>query len=458
MVHTPRPVANGLRTDHPDPDLPFVDDSHLALNDPAAIEDVGRETGHGMWGRYDEVGENGGWIAYTTDPYNHALGWLVRYEPGKGRSVLLYRDGDAAIMHAEFSVGSDPDRRVLLLRQGGYWWDGTTWYRPAQVWDWASERCEARPVKAAVTVSAADLLDDTADADLGRLLKVSNIAPDDPGASSDWIHDLARWAADRPDDALPLEECVVKVSAPELAADQLVGQAEFARIGGIAPGTLRSYISRDESDIPPPQAVISGRAMWARTVAADWAEEHRRSPEEIAAAVSAGESLAPGAAEARDHFAKVFYNQLWANTERRRRWARRYRTEEAVADTAQALGFSAATTLDRVVPIDALAATIRTAFLGDLAKQARNGKAEFFAWPPQLAKTLDWLVRHKPARAQRVVGEIIGEAERNLELPRDEVAAGLRRALMMDSTLDREQITEFCDRALPAAGAKTPRS
>lgn len=42
LVYAMRPLANGLRTDHPVPGLPFVDDSHLPLDDgPDAIEAVG---------------------------------------------------------------------------------------------------------------------------------------------------------------------------------------------------------------------------------------------------------------------------------------------------------------------------------------------------------------------------------------------------------------------------------
>ncbi|MFI9172570.1 hypothetical protein [Streptomyces lincolnensis] len=59
-----------------------------------------------------------------------------------------------------------------MLRQGAYRWDGTTWYRPDQVWAAPSERFDRRPAKAA-TITAADLLDDNAHADGGRLLKVA---------------------------------------------------------------------------------------------------------------------------------------------------------------------------------------------------------------------------------------------------------------------------------------------
>lgn len=36
------PVANGIRTDQPVPNLPFIDDSHLPIHDGQAIEAHGR--------------------------------------------------------------------------------------------------------------------------------------------------------------------------------------------------------------------------------------------------------------------------------------------------------------------------------------------------------------------------------------------------------------------------------
>ncbi|MFE6166224.1 hypothetical protein ACFQ7F_45885, partial [Streptomyces sp. NPDC056486] len=91
------PLANGLRTDHPVPGLPFVDDTHIPLDEgPEAIEAVGRHEMSGMWGRYDKNRVDGGWHAFTTDPKQHTLGWSVRYHPEHGRTVLLMRDGDTA--------------------------------------------------------------------------------------------------------------------------------------------------------------------------------------------------------------------------------------------------------------------------------------------------------------------------------------------------------------------------
>ncbi|MCD9146193.1 hypothetical protein LUZ16_30070, partial [Streptomyces albireticuli] len=69
-MYTLRPLANGLRTDHPVPDPPFVDDSHIPVEDRRAIEAVGRNVGDGMWGREDR--DHGGrWRALPTDLIRH---------------------------------------------------------------------------------------------------------------------------------------------------------------------------------------------------------------------------------------------------------------------------------------------------------------------------------------------------------------------------------------------------
>ena len=63
-------------------------------------------------------------MAFTTDPVRHDLGWLVRWHPEHGRSVVLFRDDEIASVHGAF------EGTALLFRAGGYWWDGITWYGP----------------------------------------------------------------------------------------------------------------------------------------------------------------------------------------------------------------------------------------------------------------------------------------------------------------------------------------
>src|SRR5215472_17844507 len=88
-LYSYRAVANGLRTDHPIPDLPFVDDSHIPVEDPAGIEATGRRHGGQTWGRQDRNRRAGGWLAFTTDPLRHDRAWCVRWHPDHGRAVVL---------------------------------------------------------------------------------------------------------------------------------------------------------------------------------------------------------------------------------------------------------------------------------------------------------------------------------------------------------------------------------
>ncbi|GAA3733440.1 hypothetical protein [Salinactinospora qingdaonensis] len=442
-MHTFRPLANGLRTDHPVPDLPFIDDTHLPLEDPEGLEAVGRGAGEGMWGRWDPHDE--GWLAFTTDPFRHDLGWCVRYHPDHGRSVLLYRDEDASSVHMDW--WGDP----LLFRSGGYWWDGSTWYRPGQVWDAAAEDFERRTVPAAVNVTAADLLDDSADPDHGHLLKVANFSPE-VAPPDRWADELALWARYRSErgEQRPLDACVVTLSAPELAGDQLVGITEMAQLGGIAASTLRAYISRGEGDVPPPQATVNGRSMWARPVAKEWGEQRHRSPESVAASLTSPDDnyeMPVGQAQLRRRLAKTFMSVLWNNPARRKRWTLRHRTEAAVSQVADELAWSAAADLDRIVPTADLQMTVKYALLRELA--AGRGNVSYHGINRSVARMLDWLIRHHPDRAQHTIGGLVGQAERELGIDRKVTARSLRTALAMDGKLEQELREDFLDRVLP---------
>ncbi|MCZ9340108.1 hypothetical protein NGM37_20305, partial [Streptomyces sp. TRM76130] len=100
-------------------------------------------------------------------------------------------------------------------RHGGYWWDGTAWHRPGQVVDRAYEGYDARPVKDAVTVTAADLLTRSADPDNARIAKIADFtALKEP--LPHWRDHLTLWAASRRPGSLPLKRCVIDLQAPEL--------------------------------------------------------------------------------------------------------------------------------------------------------------------------------------------------------------------------------------------------
>lgn len=436
----PKPLANGIRTDHPVPGLPFVDDSHIPLDDPQAIEAIGRHPGTDMWGREDRC-RGGGWEAFTTDPICHDLAWCVRWHPDHGRSVLLYRDDDAAQAY-ELWYGTQ-----LLYRSGGYWWDGTTWYRPAQVWDVASEDYFRRPVPAAITVYAADLLDGSANAKRGQVLSVAKI---DLGSipEGNWPDDFVLWA--QRGDHRPLGECVVKLAAPELGPDQLVGVAEMAEIGGVAASTLRAYLSRGEGDVPEPQAVIGGRSVWSRPVAEEWAEQRRRSPDGVAEAVRDGADLPPGREELREKLARRFFSMLWDNPSVRKRWALRWRNPSNVHGLADGLALDVAADIRRIVPVWEIGSTIRQAILDDWAEQRELHDDEdppFYGIFQPTRHVLDWLIDHEPDAAGHAIGRTIGEANRRFGISREVSEKSIRMALSKTGAA-RGPRHEFLNRVL----------
>ncbi|GAA3832510.1 hypothetical protein GCM10022226_62170 [Sphaerisporangium flaviroseum] len=465
--HKLQPVANGLRTDHPIPDLPFVDDAHIPIDDPRAVEAIGRRHGTGTWGRHDRT-RDGGWVTFTTDPVRKDLAWLIRWHPEHGRSVILYRDADVASAHTDYQDTAQ------LFRSGGYWWDGTTWYRPSQIFDWASEEYMRRRVPAATNVTAADLLEGgDADSGAGRILDIDQVDVDTP-CQGRWLDDLATWAAHRQTPSAALS--VVKLSAPELTADQLLSLTQMAQIAGVAPSTLRAYVSRGEGDVPQPQATVSGRNVWARPVAEEWVERRHRSPESLDQAVSAkagSASLPIGVAELWTRFTGIFTSALWENPDRRKRWALRWRTQHAVGQIAEELGWDVAANLDAIIPAEDLASTIRHAVLDEFAtgqqlhrdiyesdreRAAAAGKPEpiyedtaFYGIVPHVARMIDWLIRHHPSTAAHTISEIIGEAERRLRIARDVTESSLATALALDGKLDEKTREDFLKRVFTPA-------
>jgi hypothetical protein len=454
-------VANGLRTDHPIPDLPFVDDSHIPVDDPARVEAIGRRPGTDMWGREDRVGSGEGWVAFTTDPIRHDLAWFVRWHPGHGRSVVLYRDNDIASVHSLYAV---LEEHALLFRAGGYWWDGSKWYRPDQVWDAASESYYRRKVPAATTVTAADLLTAGGDPARGKVLAIEEVNVDEPPPGR-WLDHLALWAERHRNQDSPTGS-VVTLTAPELAADQMVTAAQMADITGIAASTLRAYISRDEADVPLPQAVINGRSFWARPVAEEWAEQRQRSAEGVAEAVSAGhpEKFPPGITDISNRLTRSFFARLWESPAIRKRWALRWRTEAAVRDIAEGLSWDVAVSLDRIIPVDALSATIVRAVIDELRygqELSRSIRQQdklhlvdpddqdddiFYGITPPVARMLDWLIRHDPPKASYAIAQITGEAWRRLGISREVCEHSLRTALSLDGKLDQDTRDQFLNR------------
>ncbi|MFC6087485.1 helix-turn-helix transcriptional regulator [Sphaerisporangium aureirubrum] len=446
--------------------MPFVDDAHIPIDDPRAVEAIGRRHGTGTWGRHDRT-RDGGWVTFTTDPVRKDLAWLIRWHPEHGRSVILYRNADVASAHSYY-LGT-----ALLFRSGGYWWDGTTWYRPSQIFDWAREEYVRRRVPAATNVTVADLLGGDADSGTGHVLDIDQVDVDTPYEGR-WLDDLAAWAAHRQTAAASLS--LVKLSAPELTADQLLSLTQMAQMAGVAPSTLRAYVSRGEGDVPLPQATVSGRNVWARPVAEEWVERRHRSSDSLDQAVSAkvGATTLPiGVAELWTRFTRVFTSTMWENPDRRKRWALRWRTQHAVEQIAEELGWNVAISLDAIIPSEDLANTIGHAVLdefvtgqklhrdiheSDRKRAAAAGNPEpmyqdpnFYGIVPHVTRMIDWLIRHHPSTAAHTISEIIGEAERRLEISREVTESSLATALALDGKLNEETREDFLNRVFTPA-------
>lgn len=467
------PLANGIRTDHPVPGLPFVDDAHIPIDDPDAVEAIGRHEATGTWGRCDHDHDTDAWAAFTTDPKNPSVGWVVRFHPEHGRSVLLYRDPDATTAYSEWFRD-----KPLLVRLGGYWWTGTTWYRPLQIMDWASERFVRREIHLPTVITAADLLDGTGRTELARPARIMQLGGEQtpielagyqlqgqPAPVEQWHHDLALWASRRPDDALPLEQCVVTVNAPELFDGALLGVEEFATEAGIAASTLRAYIARDEAEIPAPQATDGPRKRWAKPVVADWIEQRRRDPASVAAVLNAAsvgagtegdeeegqDTLAPGLRGLWERLTEVMVRELWRDAPARRRWSRPYRNETAVRNLSARLGWSAALHLDSTVPFEALTAVLEDSVMWQMRDYSKGDQRVYFDRP--VGKMLGWFIQYRPARVHRLFGAIIGEVERRMEIPREVTVRSLRGSIELGGDFDgKGQLHEFLDLVLPPEG------
>lgn len=279
------PVANGIRTDHPVPNLPFIDDSHLPLHDGQAIEAHGRHDYNAGWGRYDcDRNDERRWSAFTNDQFNLKFSWVVRHDPGYGRTVLLYADGAESIMHEVSPREGDP----LVYRAGGYWWDGKTWHRPAFVYDRSTEQPVVTAVPDATSITAADYLTKhPGNPDRGKLADITTFTPAAVGENQ-WAHDLAYWAASRPSDGQALEQCIVDVSAAELEREALLSKSQAARETGLSRTEINEAMNAEGGGraerfpLPQQHTPHTGSPRWSKPVLREWLWERQRAhPEPV---------------------------------------------------------------------------------------------------------------------------------------------------------------------------------
>jgi hypothetical protein len=66
-----------------------------------------------------------------------------------------------------------------------------------------------------------------------------------------------------------------------------------------------------------------------------------------------------------------------------------------------------------------------------------------------LAKMLSWFIQHFPTAAQWYIGEIMGEANKQLDIPAQVTGEALRRSATTNGDLDQQAAKEFFSRVVP---------
>lgn len=273
-----RIIANGVRTDHPIPQLPFVDDSMLDLNDRHQIESIGRNKGEGLWGREDlTYGVRDGWRAFTTIPSHPNLAWVVKHHPRHGNVVVLVDDEDAV---DEYSA--EPET-ALIRRYGGYWWDGDAWHRSSARVDPVTWKRVYETVPGARSMTVGELLGSFPNHDhpappmtveaMAANYRANGGSRKLPPMDA-WVrHDLPVWLSTRNDPA-DADHAVVTLTAPELEPTSMLTTKDVAARAGVTESTVRAYRTRGQ--MPDPQ--IEQPTLWSVPVIERWLA--RRSADE----------------------------------------------------------------------------------------------------------------------------------------------------------------------------------
>ncbi|MFE5053058.1 hypothetical protein ACFRAI_43205 [Streptomyces sp. NPDC056637] len=456
-----RPVANGLRTDHPIPGLPFINDERLPLDKPDAIERTGRNQGEGLWGRTDSL-RGGGWVAFTTETKNRAYAWAVHQHPAYGRTVLLIHDQDMSSLHHDWMFGHNG----FLYRHGGYWWDGTAWHRPGQVVDRAYEEYDARPVKDAVTITATDLLARPGEPGSARIMKIADFTALEDSLPN-WVDHLALWAASRGPGSLPFDRCVTDLRAPELEPARLVDRAGLAEIAGLSPDDL-PHPRHGRNRLPVPQAETAEGPRWSQPVARDWAEEHRRvhGPQSLLSGTTTFGTKQPlGLVDDHNRLTKIICDSLEDEGGRKQKRGLGLgrgmtKHEESAAQLAWWPAVALSDDTDDFIPVSALRTTLVEAIVGSFAedvgraRESNRGDVSLGDLRKDVVELLDWYILREPDRTPVLFGEICLLARLRLGIEPRDVGDLLRRSLHLDSQMDGKTVNALLDLALPPSARR----
>jgi hypothetical protein len=210
--------------------------------------------------------------------------------------------------------------------------------------------------------------------------------------------------------------------------------------------------------VPEPQATVSGRRVWARPVAEEWAEQRYRSPEGITQALSAerDEPGSPDMRQVRTRLERTLMGALWEHPPYRRRWSLRWRSRDAVQEVARDLSQLVTADLHGggFVSIPDLAVTVSHALLDELAHGRELGRGaqrtrRSTVSPTRWGRMLGWLIACDPLVARRVIGEVTGQAERRFKIPRQVTEHSLRTAIILPrEAIAEDSLREFLDRVM----------
>ena len=90
--------------------------------------------------------------------------------------------------------------------------------------------------------------------------------------------------------------------------------------------------------------------------------------------------------------------------------------------------------------------------------ETNPGDAVNYGITPSVEETLLWFIGCAPVIAGRVIGQVIGEAERRIKIPRSVTERSLRMAASPSEIMDDDSLRDFLDQVMsPQAPAQRHR-
>ena len=168
-----------------------------------------------------------------------------------------------------------------------------------------------------------------------------------------------------------------------------------------------------------------------------------------------------------NRFTASFFSLLWDSPGRRKRWALRWRTETAVREIAEDLGWEVAASLDRIIPLDpwpppsATRCSTRSPSGGNSTSTAATPcptmpTGSTTASSRKSPRCSTGSSATTPPPPAYTIGEIIGEATDRFGIPRKIAENTIETALTLDSELSEDILDDFLARIFdPDKGRST---